>query len=247
MAGRYDSNQAFERIEKSVSGYQVGNRTESLAQLAWFLHVSFRMEDPEDDPSINEALCDGGNDKGIDALVPSHPTRELFLFQSKRSRNGRSQEGDTELRKLYAAREFFASRAAVEGLLKGKINEELRGLLMRHEVPQLVEDGYEIRLCFVTNSELAKDAREFIDAVGKGSPELLDVWDRPRLNGLAEETQPAELCPDDCALTAPAGWTRLDLAGGVAMVVTVVPAVDLVRLPGIDDLKLFGGFRIPCG
>ncbi len=55
----------FELLEKEFGPYLVGSRTGSTAMLAWFLEHVWRIE-PEE---AEDALCDGSNDKGIDAIV----------------------------------------------------------------------------------------------------------------------------------------------------------------------------------
>ncbi len=70
----------FSFLDEQFGPYLIGDRTESSAMLAWFLEHVWREEPDE----VEDALCDGGNDKGIDAIVIDEDAREITAFQAKR-------------------------------------------------------------------------------------------------------------------------------------------------------------------
>lgn len=229
------SSAEFDLLETAIAPCRIGNRTESVALLAWFLENVWRME-PED---VDDAICDGGGDKGIDALEIDDDLREITIFQSKhRARHGITQ-GDNDLKNLVGAAVYFESPEAVDRLLQSSPNAELARLLIRLNIRQKVADGaHAARLVFVTNAELDASGRDYVHAVADRQPPL-DVRDRGRLAAVATRTQRPELRPDGVTLVAAAAPTAVDLNGETRLAVGIVPARELVALHGIDDLSIF--------
>src|SRR5712692_3524604 len=108
----------FDLIEAEIAIHQIGSRTQSAALLAWFLHAVWRME-PED---VDDAICDGAGDKGIDALVVDDDLREITIVQSKHRDKPDAEQGDQDLRNLVGAAAYFESPEAVDGLIRSKPN-----------------------------------------------------------------------------------------------------------------------------
>ncbi|GIF76198.1 AIPR family protein [Asanoa siamensis] len=227
---------AYDLLTDEVAPFRVGTRTMSAAMLAWFLTTVWRLE-PED---LAEAICDGGGDKGIDALVVDDDLAEITIFQGKWRETAVKTQGDNDLRSLVGAADYFASAAAVDGLLAAKPNAELRNLLVRQEVHRKIEDGsHLVRLVFVTNAHLDAAGADFVAARKTAEPEL-DVWDRDRLAYVADRARRAELRPETVRLTAVTTPTTVSLTAEEQLSVAVVPAQQLVdALPGISDYTLF--------
>jgi hypothetical protein len=225
----------FDTLEAVIGPYLVGNRTPSTALLAWFLENVWRME-PED---VDDAICDGGGDKGIDAIAVDDDLREITIFQSKRRERPETTQGDNDLRSLVGAAVYFETPEAVDRLLQSNPNPELTQLLLRLNIRQKVADGaHAARLVFVTNAELDDNGRDYVAAVEDRRPPL-DVWARPRLAAVAVRTERPELLPDDVSLVAKATPTSVELDGETKLAVGVVPASELVQLPGLDNLSIF--------
>src|SRR5438309_597297 len=98
----------FDTLEAAIQPYHSGNRTRSTALLAWFLEHVWRME-PED---VDDAICDGGGDKGIDALEVDDDLGEITVFQSKCRENSTSSQGDNDLKILVGSAVYFESAEA---------------------------------------------------------------------------------------------------------------------------------------
>jgi len=229
------SQAEFDLLAVAIEPHLTGNRTESVALLAWFLENVWRME-PED---VDDAICDGGGDKGIDALQVDDDIGEITIFQSKHRVHVNVTQGDNDLKSLVGAAVYFETPEAVDRLLQSNPNPELTRLLLRLDVRQKVANGaHAARLVFVTNAELDAAGRDYVAAVADRRPPL-DVWDRSRLTAVAARTQRPELRPDKIALVAKAAPTVVDLNGETKLAVGVVPAQALVGLPGLDDLSIF--------
>ncbi len=216
--------------------FRVGNRTDSTALLAWFLTVVWRM----DESDVDFAICDGGGDKGIDALVVEDDLREVTILQCKFRKKASAEQGDSELKNLVGAGQYFETEATVDGLLKSKPNPELRELVERTELRRKVGEGAHVnRLVFVTNGTLDKSGRDYVAAVNAGSGPPLEVWDQRKLGPIARRTKRPELRRDEVKLVGNGPAISTKLGTNAEMAVTLVPAKQLVKLKGIDDLSLF--------
>lgn len=226
----------FDVIEAATEPHLTGNRTRSTALLAWFLEHVWRME-PED---VDDAICDGGGDKGIDALEVDDDLGEITIFQSKCRNSATATQGDNDLKNLVGSAVYFESPDAVDRLLASRPNAELAALLVRLGIREKVANGaHAARLVFVTNGELDGAGRDYITTVEDREPPL-DVWDQPRIAAVAVRTQRPELLPDRVELIAVAPPTSMILTGETNLAVGLVPAKELVeKLPGIQDLSIF--------
>jgi AIPR protein len=225
----------YESTEAEAAPHQTGDRTPSAAQLAWFLHAVWRL----DLADVDDAICDGGGDKGVDGMVVNDDLNEIAIFQSKHRKSATAGQGDKDLRNLVGAAAYFQTPDTVDGLLASKPNAELRNLIGRLNIRERVADGATVtRLVFVTNGTLDDAGADYIRALEGQQPEL-EVWDQPRLSAVAARTKAPDLRPDEVKFTAVAAPSRTDLKGDTTMAIALVPAAQLVSLNGIDDLTLF--------
>ena len=138
----------FGLIEGEVDLFHVGNRTRSTALLAWFLETVWRLE-PEE---ASDAICDGGGDKGIDALHVDDDVKEITVLQSKHRSADHLTQGDNDLKNLVGTAVYFDGPDGIDALLSSGPNDELRRLVERLDLRKKLADGdYTVRLVFVTN------------------------------------------------------------------------------------------------
>ena len=229
------TNHDFQLLKTEADRHQIGNRTPSTALLAWFLETVWRME-PED---VSDSICDGGGDKGIDALEVNEDLREITVFQSKRRESATGTQGDLELRAFVGVSGYFADEHGIDSLLASSPNAELRNLIERLELrKKLAEPNYAVRLVFVTNGLLDSAGVDFVASRANHAP-TLDVWDRARLVPVAERTKGLEVQPDPVTLRLASDLIDEPLEQGTRIAVALVSALDLVQLPGIDNLSIF--------
>lgn len=204
--------------------------------LAWFLEHVWREEPDE----VEDALCDGSNDKGIDAIVIDEDAREITVFQSKRRRGADRTQGDSDLKQFRGVAPYFRGPEGVDDLLSAAPNDDLRKLLERHRLRELLDDEepWTVNLVFVTNAELDASATAYVEATRDEIP-ALKVWDRDQLSAVARRTVRPGLLEGDYTLAPQSDVVVEPLEGDVEMAIALVPANELVRLPGIDDLTLF--------
>lgn len=225
----------FDLIEGEVARFEAGARKDSSALLAWFLTAVWRVE-PE---TVDESICDGPGDKGIDGLWVDGDVREITIFQSKRRGDHKGTQGDADLQRLVGAAAYFESADAVDGLIAAKPNPELLQLVRRLNIREVVAAGtHTTRLVFITNAELDKAGRDYAKARADHLP-ALDVWEQSRLATAAERTRHRDFRSETVTLNAATHPIFMTLDNGIHMAVAIVPAQELVALPGIDDLSLF--------
>ena len=227
---------ADKRLSAEITPHKVGTRTDSAAQLAWFLETVWRMDPAE----VEDAICDGFSDKGIDALIVNSDLAEIVVIQGKWIVDpSKKTVGDGALKQLVGAADYFKSPETVQGLLDSSPNAELKMLLIRQDVKAVVAaGGHTMRLVFVTNGDLDASATSYINARGSVPPGI-EVWDRPKMTSVAARTERAELRPETVSLAAAAKPSVMQLDSGQQIAVAIVPASQLVKLPGIDDHTLF--------
>lgn len=225
----------YRLIAEEIGAYHVGSRSESSALLAWFLDVVWRM-DPSD---IEDAICDGTGDMGIDALVVDDDLKEITIIQSKHRLNEERTQGNTELQTQVGAAVYFDGPERIDQLVAATNNAELLQLLERLKIRERVADGAHVtRLVFVTNAALDANGAAYTEAMADRDPPL-DVWDRARLAPVAERTRRPELREEQRILTAAVPPMASPLNDATELAVGLIDAEQLVRLPGIEDLSLF--------
>ncbi len=222
-------------IQEEFQPFHTGTRTESAALLAWFLAAVWRIE-PED---VESAICDGPGDKGIDGLLVDDDLGEITVLQTKHKVNATGTQGDLDLKNLVGAAAYFDNETSVDGLLASHPNAELTRLMNRLKIKQTVAAGaHATRLIFVTDGELDTAGQSYVDAI-KGHVPPLEVWDQARLAAVARRTRRPDLLPDAVDITAVAAPTIVSSGGAIQLAVGIVPATDLLALPGLQDLSLF--------
>lgn len=223
-------------LQAEIAAYKIGNRTDSAAMLAWFLEQVWRVEAEE----VDSAICDGGGDKGIDALLVDNDLNEITVLQSKHRQDpaGKTQ-GDGDLKSFVGVSTWFESQESVEGLLAAGPNPELKKLLVRQEVAKTIAQGtHTVRLVFVTNADLDSSGVDYV-AARRGSTPSLEVWGRQKLTDAAERTRRPDLRSEPVTLRPNGHPIILKLTENEEMAIGVVSAKQLIELPGITDRTLF--------
>lgn len=227
----------FDLLEQQFAPHLIGDRTGSTAMLAWFLENAWREEADE----VEAALCDGSNDKGIDAIVVDPDAREISVLQGKRRQTAGRTQGDSDLQRFRGIAPYFRGPEGIDDLLAASPNRELELLVRRLNLRALLADieaPWTVNLLFVTNAKLDASATSYLATTRDELP-ALTVWDREQLVPIARRTQRPGLLDGDFTLAPSSDVLVESLADDVGMAVALVRANELVRLPGIDDLTLF--------
>ncbi len=225
----------FVALETYAKRYEIAGRTRSAALLIWFLETVYRLDDIE----AQDAVCDRQHDAGIDAIVSNDVRQEIVLFQAKRREKLPATLGDTDLKEFVGSLAQFKSTTSVAQLLAASKNEELKRLLSDLDIAAKINAGYQLRPIFVTNVAANNDAYEYIKhASGVGAK--IELWDQARLSPVLKQLRRDWFVSDLSRLKVTPN--KLFWEGPKTeptLVYAAVPARELVKLPGISDLRIF--------
>ena len=226
----------FGFVDNYAKRYEVPGRTKSAALLIWFLETIYRL----DETDAQDAVCDRQHDAGIDAIVTNDNRQEIVLFQAKRREKLPATLGDTDLKEFVGSLAQFKSEASVTQLLAATKNEELKRLIKDLDIPAKVKAGYSIRPIFLANVAANADADEYLKhASGVGAK--IELWDLVRLSPVLKQLTREWFVAEKSLLKLNAGklfWdgpTKQD----PNLVYAAARAKELVKLPGISDLRIF--------
>lgn len=225
----------FDSLNNFVQPFEAKGRTESAAMLIWFLETLYRLDETE----AQDAVCDRKHDAGIDALYVSDSSKEIAVFQAKRKERLPSTLGDTDLKSFFGALAQFASSATVAKLVGSTKNEELKRLLVDGDVGIKIASGYKVRAVFVSNVAANSDASEYLgQAEEAGRP--IELWDLSRLGPVLNQLKRDWFLEEKVKLRVDADHLfYFGTKASPRLVYTAVRATELVKLPGIDDSRIF--------
>ena len=218
-------------VKKLIEPYAHKGRTESASFLNWFLENVYRLGDVEAD----DAICDENNDKGIDGIFVDNTAQEIHFFQSKITQKDGRTIGDADLKAFIGALEQFRTADSIEKILEGNANDDLKKIIRRERLAQLVEDGYIIRPIYVGNLTKDNNTEEYI-----AHNRDFVIYDIPRIilehiDFESDEGVKGEFIFD----IGYAGCLEVQGEGDVRTFVFPAKSTELVKLDGIVDDSLF--------
>lgn len=207
---------------------------ESASFLVWFLENVYRLEETD----ARDAVCDHANDKGIDGIYIDHNNEEIHFLQAKIRQKDHGKVGDVGPKNLMGSVAQFDTSDKVATVLSGNADDELKGLVTRIQLADMVAAGYKLIGVYVTN-ESNND-----DSVGYAAvtPDVR-IFDRGEISARVVQVDTAEgkkgSFKFDTSYVDP-----LEMkvgAGEDAPTMYVFPAraVQLVHMEGIADGSLF--------
>jgi hypothetical protein len=218
-----------------VKQHEASGRTKSAAFLIWFLQTIYRLDETE----AQDAVCDRREDMGIDAVTVNDDSEEIVLFQAKRKEKLPTTLGDSDLKSFIGALAQFKDKESIERLVKATDNTEFRNLLVTNKVAEKVAAGYVLRAIFIANVAADSSAIRYMQTAQKTGA-IVELWDLQRIGPVLKQLtkewfvdEPIKLktIPGKCFVDGPKTNPRLVFAS--------ISARQLVRLPGIDDTRVF--------
>lgn len=225
----------YEVLSNEIDAYHVGNRTRSVALLAWFLERVWRA-DPEETDS---AICDGGGDKGIDAIFVDEEAKDIVVLQGKHRETQTATQGDADLKSFLGTAPYFAGPDGVDSLIASKPNPELLRLVNRIALRDKLDSGdYTVTHVFVTNAMPDASATGYLATLATTDTSL-ELWAQSDLAATARRTAVPGLLAENRTLPTHDGVIVKTIPSGGKLAIALVPANELVSLPGISNLTLF--------
>ncbi|HEY1574826.1 MAG TPA: hypothetical protein VGG05_26080, partial [Pseudonocardiaceae bacterium] len=143
-------NLTYPGILEHFGKHRVPGRTESRSFLGWFLENYFRLEQL----SVEDSICDGPDDKGVDGIYVDSTLEVIYVFQAKLMQKATKTLGDTALREFAGTLGQFDSPQGIKALADSTGNVELKNLILDEGLAVKTDTGYEVRGIFITNAKL---------------------------------------------------------------------------------------------
>ena len=227
-----ESDLDYSSLSSLLSPYTRKKRTVSRSFLNWFLENIFGM----DDTSADDAICDGSQDKGIDAIYIDELNEEIIVFQSKTVESANKTIGDTSLKEFAGTLIQLSTIEKIEFIEKGNANETLKKLVADLKLKTKVENGFIVKGVFITNASADQNAKEYL-----ASNEGIQLYDKKKIVEVHIDFEKQGGVNDefvfDCSHVNPLNFSTVDNIAEV--LVFTAFADDLVKMSGIEDASLF--------
>lgn len=207
---------------------------ESAAFLHWFLTNVYRLDETE----AKDAICDKQNDKGIDGIYVDHNNEEIHFLQAKIRQHQGKHVGDTGPKSLVASMNQFNTAENIATILNGNANNELKKLIQRAQLSDMVNNGYSLVGVYVTNESHNTDSEDYESV----TPQLR-IFERTKIAASVLELDFDESKKASFAFnTSYVEPMTMQSGSGdseAEMYVFPAQALQLVHLEGISDGSLF--------
>ena len=216
-----------------IQPYKIPGREEASAFLSWFLVNIYRLDILE----VQDIVCDGRGDKGIDGIYVNENEEYIDIFQAKTVQNSSKTLGDTQLKEFVGSLKQLETAEGIDSMISTTGNMQLKNLLTEYR-ERFISSKYTIRGIFVTNAVKDSNAESFLQAT---LPTVkLKVWDKPLIAKMYVPSEKAIPATSEIAFDV-FGFDYVEYnVGNTAKVVFVpVSAVDLVQMEGIENQQLF--------
>ncbi|MCY7278287.1 MAG: AIPR family protein [Phormidesmis sp. CAN_BIN44] len=227
-----ESELEYSNLSSLLSPYRKKERSVSRSFLNWFLENIFGI----DDTSADDAICDGGQDKGIDAIYVDELNEEIVVFQSKTVESATKTIGDTSLKEFAGTLSQLSTSENIALIEKGNANETLKKLVVELKLKEKVENGFIVKGIFITNALADQNATEYLT-----TNENIKLFDKKKTVEVHIDFEKQGGVNDefvfDCSHVTPLNFSTLDNIAEVWVFTAL--ASDLVKMSGIEDASLF--------
>lgn len=221
----------YSNLQTLLKPYAPKGRSESASFLNWFFENIYRLNDVDAD----DAICDEKNDKGIDGIYVDNTAQEVQFFQSKITQKDGRTLGDADLKAFSGALNQFRTADSIDAIIAGNANADLKRILTRQNVKQLVVDGYKVVGYFVANQDKDQNCVEYLQHVND-----LTVYDREKIALEFIDFDASEGVKGKFGFDVSyAGLLEVAMDAGTKAYLFPAKASELIKLDGIEDDTLF--------
>jgi len=161
------NSEDFAKIKEDISRIIAkigGDIKDYHAFIYWFINNLYGT----DQETISKSICDGTNDKGIDACLINDLERTVTLIQSKYSKEGDARiQSESEVKLFSAVDSYFSSPDAFEAAITGG-NQRTRELL-RNAFHKYYHQGFTVESIFITTHKKNNRIDEMLNSTLKQS------------------------------------------------------------------------------
>jgi len=221
------------RREITDSYYQQNFPNDGQRFVAWYLRrIMLR-----DRIAARDDITDGANDKQMDAVIVDDDERRIIIVQGKFI--SESKVDGEPLREVLGAWSRLQDLESLQQDCNDKLKQKLEA------VRRGLEDEYQVDFELLTTGTLTDAAKADLKAFSdrlEESDDLsasLHLIDTEMLQFRLAEAEAMELPSLDHAIVVEPDTTLVTKIGERQIVMTMLPLVECLRLPGITDGKLF--------
>jgi hypothetical protein len=219
----------YQALLPRLQRFKDAGLTETNAFQGWFLENVYRLEEV----AARDAICDSPNDKGVDGIYVDDANEEIHIIQTKLRQNDRPG-GENDLKNLSGTLQQFRTEDAVQAVLDGGANEELKSRLRDLKVAAKVKSGYAVRGIYVTNVFADKNAQEYA-----AHEESITVYDKHRIVRDYVDIEEPEGVTGSFSFTTDGDVIKYIAGDAATMYLFPASGLELVSLSGISDQRLF--------
>lgn len=198
--------------------------------LRWFLEHIYRLEEIDAD----DACVDAKHDKGVDAIYVDDVSESIFIIQARTKTKDKAELGDTDLKEFFGTLQQFDTKKKIDDVLAETKNDKLKQTIVRTGLADKVQSGYDIRGIFISNAVANDDAKAILAKLPK-----IELYDANEIaNDYVDFHADGGIKGNFYFDVSDSDVIKYD-AGGAAARLFLAPALNLLKMDGIADGRLF--------
>lgn len=198
--------------------------------IRWFLENIYRLDQIDAD----DACVDAKHDKGVDAIYVDDVSETVYVIQAKTKTKDNAEFGDTEIKEFYGTLQQFDSKEKIDAILSETKNGKLNQTILRTGLAEKVGSGYDVIGVFISNARANADAKAILAKLSKielyDAVAIADEYVDLDVDGGIKGSYYFDVSDSDVI--------EYD-AGGAAARLFLAPALNLLKMDGITDGRLF--------
>lgn len=198
--------------------------------IRWFLENIFRLDEIDAD----DACVDAKHDKGVDAIYVDDVNETAYIVQAKTRTKDNAELGDTEIKEFYGTLQQFDSHEKIIEVASETKNEKLKQTIARSDLASKIASGYSLAGIFISNARANSDAKTYLAKVSG-----LEIYDATEIASAFVDLQVDGGIKDQFYFEVSDSDVIKYDAGGAAARLFLAPALNLLKMDGISDGRLF--------
>lgn len=198
--------------------------------IRWFLENIYRLDQIDAD----DACVDAKHDKGVDAIYVDDVSETVYVIQAKTKTKDNAEFGDTEIKEFYGTLQQFDSKEKIDAILSETKNGKLNQTILRTGLAEKVGSGYDVIGVFISNARANADAKAILAKLSK-----IELYDAVAIaNEYVDLDVDGGIKGSYYFDVSDSDVIEYD-AGGAAARLFLAPALNLLKMDGITDGRLF--------
>ncbi len=224
---------SYYNLIEIIKPHIVEGRTESTAFLYWFLVNIYRLDVME----VEDIVCDGRDDKGIDGIYINHNEECIDVFQSKIVKKDTKTLGDTSPKEFIGTLTQLKTEEGINTLIQCSGNDQLKSLLKNYQ-KNLVSFDYSLRGIFITNADKDSNADRLLETISSSVD--LEIWDKSSISQMYVPSEKAIPATSELSFdVSDVQYSEYKVNDTAKVVIALLSATDLVKMEGLQNQQIF--------